>query len=342
MQLQEKLNDKILEYDDLEYKYDQLIETLCQTQQELQIHANINLEYRKLEDLKLKSQPVHDKNEIEDLERIEEQLKEHERERKRLQETISTKTEQLTEVLNELVQIKRKLNLPESATTDDMLEKIDDLVTLEGATEEKTKLMSKIAELRKAQAELQRSVKESERQQKWIDFETRNLAAKNTRLTGRRKVQSFYVSGNRRGMQHQFVVLPEESDSQSSTRGNTQLPKMFKEVGKEGTKLDVRQKSTCASSGIKDKKSSYGGTAREFLAFYCVFCRKSITNKSMASSPCILHCQSPRNMVFQCCNSRIGSPGCCSVQHCFIYKDLMYSNIYIKTGDGRHSMVIHK
>ncbi len=93
--------------------------------------------------------------------------------------------------------------------------------------------------------------------------------------------------------------------------------------------------STRSSSPMPSYKGKRG-----FLPFFCILCRKQITDVA-ADMPCILHPQPARNNEYMCCKGKTTNPGCCTVQHCFIVKDESNANVYMKTSNGKYSMAIH-
>ena len=104
---------------------------------------------------------------------------------------------------------------------------------------------------------------------------------------------------------------------------------------------EISQQSSGEKSSAKPAPPiSNSGGKRGFIPFFCIMCRKEITHSNIEMA-CILHPQPARNRQYMCCKAKSTSPGCCSVQHCFIFKDESNSNIYMKTGNGKYSMAIH-
>ncbi len=259
----------------------------------------------------------------------------------------------------------------------DIQEKIDEMIEFGGLSADLKELEKKVAELKRLKSMLERNITDLQRQQKRIEFETRNITAKNTRLTGRRKIQSVYIPGAKGGQQHQFMVLagthakeqpdftlmgakqkkPERPGSNTSlvppiesVRTETRLS-LCRETEEEdvfpicetplrdNTEILIEGPNSVRRTSVKSatpKPGSRGG----FLPFFCIVCRKQITSGA-SETPCILHPQLARNREYMCCKAKVSTPGCCTVQHCFIIKDESNSNIYMKTSNGKYSMTIN-
>ena len=210
--LEEQLDHKHIELKSLDHDYKVLCQTLRDTEKELELHQKLNLHY--VEHIKLMGESKFpdsvspSPSEDQELDRVRSKLLELEEENKNLAEELKARTADLEMIISQAEHCKRQLGLPAEATITDIQNKIDEMVQLTGLTTELMQLEREINELRGQRTTIERNIAELKRQQNRVEFETRNVMAKNTRLAGRRRIQPVYMPGARAGQQHQFMVLP--------------------------------------------------------------------------------------------------------------------------------------
>ncbi len=389
-----------MEMNSLEHDYQVLYQTLLESEKELEMHQKLNIHY--VEHIKLMGEvkfnapdeiPTSPTDEQE-LEKVKKRLQELEEENGNLEKELEKRTADLEMIFQQAEHCKQQLGLPAEATISDIQDKIEEVVQLGGLTADLMELEKEVEELKKHRATIERNITELKRQQKRKEFETRNVMAKNTRLTGRRRVQPVYMPGARAGQQHQFTLLPSipakeaippdftlmggkprrpgsntamvppikpnRSDTQMSIGRETEpmrtnsitfgrsketnnaSPSQTRESSGRNSGQDSGRFSRQDSGGKGSRRSTSPMPSsrgkRGFRPFFCIMCRKEITNAEM---PCILHPQPARNREYMCCKAKTSNPGCCTVQHCFIVKDESNANVYMKTSNGKYSMAIH-
>ncbi len=120
----------------------------------------------------------------EEMENIKEKIEELEEANENLENELQNKSAHLEMLLQREEGYKKQLGLPPEASIEDIQDKIDEMVELGGLSADLMELERDLEDLKRQKTTMERHIIELKRQQKRIEFEMRNITAKNTRLTG--------------------------------------------------------------------------------------------------------------------------------------------------------------